>query len=146
MSNKVTTSIRHMANQVCSAMRFPDRKVVLSYSLLLAIFLSGVVPQGFMRIADVDGMKLVLCTPEGPSEVWLTDDGRMQEKQPANHPEQKVSNCLAITLSLVALQAWLSTLAAPIEFAAFRPDLVDRRRALVSAKAPQQPRAPPIFI
>lgn len=98
-----------------------------------------------MRVASNDGMMLVLCTPEGPAEVWLTDDGRALDEQPADHPTEGPSSCMAVTLSLVMVQAWLYTLAGPAEFNAFRPDFIDLRRARLSDKAPNQPRAPPVL-
>ena len=44
--------------------------------LLLALLGTGSVPEGMMRAGGADGMRLVLCTTDGPQEVWLTDDGR----------------------------------------------------------------------
>jgi len=99
-----------------------------------------------MRVASNDGMMLVLCTPEGPTEVWLTDDGNVLEEQPADHPTEGPSSCMAVTLSLVMVQAWLYTRAEPANFPALRPDFVDLPRGRQSDKAPNQPRAPPVLI
>lgn len=145
MSNLVRTSSRRLVDWVGSASRLPSHDVALRCVLLLALFMSGNVPQGLMRVASNDGMMLVLCTPEGPTEVWLTDDGRALDEQPADDPTDGPSNCMAVTLSLVMVQAWLYTFAGPAEFTAFLPDLVDFRRARQSDKAPHQPRAPPVL-
>ncbi|WP_226782889.1 DUF2946 family protein [Oceaniglobus trochenteri] len=126
-------------------MRLPGLGIVLRTLLLVSLVLSGTVAQGFMRVAGDDGMAVVLCTPEGPTEVWLTEDGRTLDEQPADHAPSETSGCLAITLSLVLVQAWLVTLATPAEFGMFRTVLVDRRHALVSDATPHQPRAPPLF-
>ncbi len=98
-----------------------------------------------MRVANEDGIKLVLCTTEGPSEVWLTPGGQLLGERPADHPLQNSSTCLAVTLSLNMVQSWQAAIAVSAEFAAFRPDIVDRRSALLSPKTPQQPRAPPVL-
>lgn len=45
--------------------------------LLLALFGTGSVPDGTMRVARAEGMRLVLCTTEGTQEVWLGDDGKV---------------------------------------------------------------------
>ncbi len=145
MSNLVTTFSRLLADRIGSASRLPSHNLALRCVLLLALFLSGIVPQGLMRVASNDGMMLVLCTPEGPTEVWLMDDGRALDEQPADHPSQERPDCMAITLSLVMVQAWLSTIARPAQFTAFLPDLVDLRRARLSDNAPHQPRAPPVL-
>lgn len=141
----VTAYRRLLADRAGCVLRNPARVAVINSSLLLAVFLSGIVPQGFMRIAGDEGMMLVLCTPEGPTEMWLTDDGRTLTEQPAEPPVQAPSDCLAVTLSLVMVQAWFATIVAPVEFAVFRPALVDLQDALVFVRAPQQPRAPPRF-
>ncbi|AML53329.1 hypothetical protein [Falsihalocynthiibacter arcticus] len=145
MSNLVTTSSRQSVDWVGSASRLPGHDVALRCVLLLALFLSGIVPQGLMRVASNDGMMLVLCTPEGPTEAWLTDDGRALDKQPADHPKEGPSSCMAVTLSLVMVQAWLYTFSGPAEFTVFRQDFVDLRRTRLIDKAPHQPRAPPVL-
>ncbi|MFV0490389.1 MAG: DUF2946 family protein [Pseudorhodobacter sp.] len=67
--------------------------------LLIALMLSGSVPPGMMRIADGDGMRLVLCTTEGAQEVWLAEDGsttpfgNVDESQTQDRP-----NCVQVNL------------------------------------------------
>jgi hypothetical protein len=43
--------------------------------LLIALTLAGTVPAGMMRVSGGDGLRLVLCTPDGVQEVWLAEDG-----------------------------------------------------------------------
>lgn len=50
--------------------------------LLLALLLAGMVPDGMMRQAGADGMRLVLCTSDGAQEVWLSEDGRATPVDP----------------------------------------------------------------
>ncbi|MDE4273104.1 hypothetical protein PXK58_00160 [Phaeobacter gallaeciensis] len=54
--------------------------------LLLALLGSSTVPDGLMRAQGPEGMRLVLCTPDGTQEVWLTDAGEIipaEDEQPA---------------------------------------------------------------
>nr|WP_245216484.1 hypothetical protein [Sagittula salina] len=45
--------------------------------LLVALLGTATVPSGFMRASGPGGMRLVLCTPDGPQEVWLTEAGEV---------------------------------------------------------------------
>ncbi len=99
-----------------------------------------------MRSAGDDGMSLVLCTTEGPKQVWLSTDGDIQENAPTEHEPAEMSDCLAITLSLVLIQSWLGALAHPSEFTPHRLVFVDQRRARAPAYTPLQPRAPPALV
>nr|WP_050525864.1 hypothetical protein [Pseudorhodobacter aquimaris] len=99
-----------------------------------------------MRTADDDGMQLVLCTPEGPTEVWLSADGSIKDETPADSAPSQVSDCLAITLSLVLVLSWIETLAQPAALSPYRATFIDRRRTLILTRTPQQPRAPPRLV
>ena len=50
-------------------------RLLLRITLLLGLVLLGTVPDGMMRKAGADGIRLVLCTGDGTREVWLTEDG-----------------------------------------------------------------------
>lgn len=51
---------------------------ILRAVLLIALLLGGTVPDGMMRVAEPgEGLRLVLCTPEGTKEVWLAEDGKV---------------------------------------------------------------------
>ncbi|MBU2867849.1 DUF2946 family protein [Pacificibacter marinus] len=146
MSNQ-TVNKRHCCESLLgSALSFVAHRSAVFCILLVALVLSGTVPQGFMRSAADDGMMLVLCTPNGPTEVWMTADGDIQEKAPIDHTTSEQMDCLAVTLSLVLVQSWLETLVNPAEFSPFRTTFIDQRRALVVEHSPLQPRAPPKFI
>lgn len=146
MSNQTVYKRHFCEGPLGSALSFVTYQSAVFCSLLFALVLSGTVPQGFMRSAADDGMMLVLCTPNGPTEVWMTTDGDIQEKAPIDHTTSDQMDCLAITLSMVLVQSWLKTLVNPAEFAPFRTTYIDQRRALVLERSPLQPRAPPKFI
>lgn len=121
------------------------RRFTVLYSLFLALLLSGTVPQGFMRATDGDGMAIVLCTTDGTSEVWLSENGEIQDEAPVDGTSSEQSGCLAITVALTAIQGAFGTLGQTIEFAPFRMVLVDRRGPIAPV-TPRQTRAPPITI
>src|SRR5690606_40255804 len=56
--------------------------------LLLSLVLSGIVPQGMMRAAGEDGVRLVLCTEEGPRDLWLSADGSVTGQAPLPESNQ----------------------------------------------------------
>ena len=120
------------------------RQSAVFFALLLALLFSGTVPQGFMRTADGDGMAIVLCTPNGTTEVWLTASGDIQDEAPVHDSSSEPSECLAITVALAAAQGAVGTLGQTIEIAPYRTGLVDRRGAIAPALTPLQPRAPPV--
>lgn len=122
------------------------RRSTVFCTLLLALTLSGTVPQGFMRSAADNGMMLVLCTSNGPTEVWMSADGEIHQTAPIDHSPPDLPDCLAVTLSLVMVQAWFDTLVSPAEFVPFHVALSDQLRALVVTHSPLQPRAPPTFV
>ncbi|WP_417258134.1 hypothetical protein [Celeribacter sp.] len=127
------------------AVSFVTRQSVLFCTLIFALILSGTVPQGFMRSSDDDGIMLVLCTSGGPTEVWLSADGDILDDAPADNSAPDLPNCLAITLSLVLVQAWHDALVNTAEFSPYRATFINRRRALIAEQSPLQPRAPPTF-
>lgn len=146
MSNQ-TAYKRHFGKGLLgAALSFVTRQSTVFCTLLLALILSGTVPQGFMRSAADDGMMLVLCTPNGLTEVWMSAEGDIHENAPIDHTASDQMDCLAITLSLVLVQSWLDALVNPAEFSPFRMTLSDQRRALVVTHSPVQPRAPPAVV
>ncbi|OOY11918.1 hypothetical protein BMG00_12640 [Thioclava marina] len=67
--------------------------------LLLAVLLAGLVPDGMMRQASADGMRLVLCTADGVQEVWLTDDGKTTPVDPGHEQtETHEQHCVQVNL------------------------------------------------
>ena len=110
--------------------------------LLLALLGTGSVPEGMMRAGGADGMRLVLCTTDGPQEVWLTDDGRTIpiEDHDTDHDQP---HCVQVSIGSVDLSP-----PQPVALALdLRPaDLVPHdRAALPRQRAPSQngARAPP---
>ncbi len=70
--------VRRMSLQSFHTMRAMIARSVL----LLALLLAGMVPDGMMRQAGPDGMRLVLCTADGVQEVWLSEDGEAVPVEP----------------------------------------------------------------
>lgn len=120
--------------------------IALRVLLLVGLILSGTVPQGMMRTASADGMQLVLCTPEGPKEVWMGADGDIRDTQPTSDEPHSAPKCLSVALAMVGLQFWLGALAEPASFATFRPETNELAIVHSSAAAAHRPRAPPVLI
>lgn len=116
--------------------------------LLIALLASGMVPQGMMRVPDATGSRLVLCTGNGPREIWMADDGTVSDRAlsptlPAENGD--VGTCLAVTFSFAAVQTAVAALAVPADFSPFRPALTAPRAPHPTHRSPTQPRAPPIL-
>ncbi len=75
--------------------------MLLRSLLVIALTLAGTVPAGMMRVSGGDGLRLVLCTPDGTQEVWLADDGTVT---PVDEPGEddsrghRPSHCVQVTL------------------------------------------------
>ena len=119
-------------------------RAVLSSLLFLALVLSGTVPQGMMRVADGSGQRLVLCTSDGPSEIWMDADGVAHDRAPLPDRTHETGKCLSVTSALAAVQGDLGARAEPVEFDRFRPDLTAPRPAAAPPQHRPQSRAPPI--
>ena len=120
-------------------------RAVLSSLLLLALIVSGTVPQGMMRVADGSWQRLVLCTSDGPSEIWMGADGVARDRAPLPDRNHETGKCLSVTMAFAAVQSDLGTLAEPAHFDRFRPDLTAPRPATAPPQHRPQPRAPPVF-
>ena len=114
-----------------------------SLFLLLSLAFSGVVPQGMMRVAGEDGVRLVLCTEEGPRDLWLAPDGSMSERAPLPEKNHEVGKCLAVGYAFAAVQA--AALADPgrADFALFRPVLTSAHWPGFTVDLSRAARAPP---
>ena len=114
--------------------------------LLLALLLSGGVPQGMMRTQNAQGgTELVLCTPEGPRAIWMAADGSIQPRAPLPQKNAEMGKCLAVNLSFAAVQVGASSLVLAAEFSDFRPDLTAQPPVYAPLRPRAQPRAPPTF-
>ncbi|WP_347312246.1 hypothetical protein [Defluviimonas sp. SAOS-178_SWC] len=113
--------------------------------LVLSLWLSGVVPQGMMRVAGGDGTRLMLCTEDGPRDIWMGVDGTLREQGPLPERNHEVGKCLAVTLALMGAQSDATGLHRPAEFSAFVPGHSAARPVLEAAWRPAQPRGPPIL-
>ncbi|MCI5112436.1 MAG: hypothetical protein MRY75_17970 [Marivita sp.] len=72
--------------------------------LFLALLGSATVPDGFMRAQGPDGLRLVLCTPDGTQEVWLTDEGDVIPVED-DHPAQGHDGPHCVQVSVAGLEA-----------------------------------------
>ncbi|NIZ12986.1 hypothetical protein [Phaeobacter sp. HF9A] len=74
--------------------------LTLRLLLLVALLFAGTVPAGMMPVsaADGDGMRLVLCTDEGPREVWLAADGTVTEATDSEDDGHRSYHCVQVSL------------------------------------------------
>lgn len=110
--------------------------------LFLALLGTGSVPEGMMRAGGAEGMRLVLCTTDGPQVVWLTDDGRTIPVED-HDTEHDRPHCVQVSIGSVEL-----TPPHPVAIGLdLRPaDLVGRDRAMPArqpAPSHNRARAPP---
>ncbi len=122
-------------------------RLLLSMVLLLALLLSGTVPQGMMRVAgaDADGVRLVLCTPDGLRDAWMAPDGTIVDSDPLPAETHETSDCLAVSVALGTGQPLWPTALKHTEFSAFILGLGPSWIGSQSTLAPAQPCAPPFY-
>lgn len=131
------------ASAACASAREAWFRVFLTGLLFVALILSGSVPQGMMRSAGADGMRLVLCTPDGPRDVWMTPAGDIRDTGSLPGRNHETGKCLAVTLSLAAVQTGVGDLVAPGDPADLRLSLGGPRDMPHLFQAAAHPRGPP---
>jgi len=119
---------------------------ILRVLLLVALMVAGTVPQGLMRVARADGIELVLCTPDGPKDLWMTADGNIHEDQPTHEEEQSRPKCLSVALAMAALTYRDASLPLDAGYAAYQLKAGNLRVVRAPVAAAHQPRAPPSLI
>lgn len=65
--------------------------------LLLALIGTGLVPSGFMRVSGPEGMRLVLCTGDGPQEIFVDARGApIPDDDPGGAPgeDHRTASCI----------------------------------------------------
>jgi hypothetical protein len=97
-----------------------------------------------MRAAGEDGVRLVLCTEEGPRDLWLSADGSVTGQAPLPESNQEVGKCLAVTQAIAAVQAAFLADATRTAFARFRPVLTTAHRPGFAVDLGRAARAPPV--
>lgn len=111
--------------------------------LLVSLLLMATVPQGMMRIGGADGMRVVLCTSDGPTEIWLGADGT-----PIDEPEHEQSAPHCVQVQAADLDAHVHT--AVLRDANFIHSVLVRARDQIAARTPPVnqagPRSPPAFV
>lgn len=73
--------------------------------LFIALIFGATVPKGMMRYADSEGIRLVLCTTDGPREMVLAPDGTLEDIPLGKHEEGGALPCLAVVLSFAGVQS-----------------------------------------
>ncbi|OAN69866.1 hypothetical protein A8B83_15775 [Rhodobacteraceae bacterium EhC02] len=69
--------------------------------LLLALLGTATVPSGMMRVQGPEGVLMVLCTPEGTKDVWLTDEGEilpLEDGEPV-HDGNDAGHCVQVSVA-----------------------------------------------
>lgn len=113
--------------------------------ILIALVLTAVVPQGMMRMADGDGFRLLLCTEDGPREIWLASGEGPSEPVPVSDDSRETTRCLAVTICFAAVQAKTLADAGQADFARFRPVLTSAFWPVFAVDPSCAPRAPPVL-
>lgn len=80
--------------------------------LLLALLGTASVPSGFMRAQGPEGLRLVLCTADGPQEITLAPDGTTQDTPAPDSDDTRGPACLLS--GVVPLLASVATMDAPL--------------------------------
>jgi len=115
---------------------------------LVALLIGGTVPTGMMRISQAgEGLRMVLCTPEGPKEFWLAEDGNVapiSDTRPQDGKDHAPSACVQITLMGLDRVSpgpdpfrWAHAFTLPWRF-------VDQIVHRPARERPQRSRAPPL--
>lgn len=112
--------------------------------LVLALTLAGIVPQGMMRVAGDDGSRLVLCTEEGPRDLWLGPEGLLSDRAPLPEKDHELGKCLAVNYAFAAVQVETLADVGRAKFARFRPVLTSAHWPGFSVDPARAPRAPPV--
>lgn len=126
---------------------------LLRVLLLLAVILSGTVPEGMMRMAGADGMagpSLVLCTGDGPQEIRLLPDGAVVPADRGSQDDQgdhkRQAKCLSLHLGDPHAQNWAMPLPKRAGFALRRTPVGDQIAALAPRLQLAEARAPPLSV
>ncbi|EEX11741.1 conserved hypothetical protein [Citreicella sp. SE45] len=67
--------------------------VITRALLLLALIGTGIVPTGFMRVSGPEGMRLVLCTGDGPREIVVDASGAPIPEE-APDKDHRTASCI----------------------------------------------------
>lgn len=117
------------------------RQLLLQSLLLIALALMATVPSGMMRIKGDGGMRLVLCTGDGPQEVWL--DARGIPSTP-EHEDHHSPRCVQVHLT-APITAFVPLVAhAELQRWNFAPAGRNQIHARLPFVWQSGPRAPPV--
>ncbi|MDQ2094068.1 DUF2946 family protein [Rhodalgimonas zhirmunskyi] len=119
--------------------------------LFLALLGSATMPTGLMRAQGPDGMQLVLCTPDGTKEVWLTNDGEVRpvdEHQPGsgdhNGGDHNGPHCVQVSVANAEAPPQVSSLIPLLLWPVAPPAITAQRPASQALLSRHRSRAPPV--
>ncbi len=119
--------------------------VLLTQILLISMLVLGGIPQGVMQVSDSDGFRIVICTGNGPLDLWQQLDGTVSEQIPGQEQSERSYDCINVLVASTGVQSLHDLVWGSVEFSRYRLPITSRQVAHLIYQAPQQPRAPPLF-
>lgn len=122
--------------------------ILLRAVLVLALLGTGTVPQGMMRAATGDGLRMVICTDGGLREVLIAADGTITPagSQPDSDPDHGGMPCLVISQTMPDHAPALCPAPLPLPRDAALTHHHDLHLPPATAPPCAQPRAPPLSL
>lgn len=122
--------------------------ILLRAVLMLALLAAGTVPQGMMRASDGDGMRMVICTDDGPREMLIAADGVVKPAPPQPDSEAEGHGMACLVISQAMPDHDPSCCAAQARRLRETTLVAHHHLLLPPATAPPraQPRAPPMSV
>ncbi|SNZ07574.1 hypothetical protein [Cohaesibacter gelatinilyticus] len=129
----------------CAAHLKAASSVLLTQILLISMLVLGGLPQGVMEVSDSDGVRIVICTGNGPLDLWQQLDGTVSEQMPEQEQSERSHDCINVLVANTGVQSLQDLVWGSVEFSRYRLPIASRQVAGLIYQTPQQPRAPPIF-
>ena len=116
--------------------------LIIRALLLLALFGTATVPDGFMRSAAPDGLRIVLCMEDGPREVWLTEAGEVVPVD--DHQDHDQPHCIQVSVAGTDLPPHFGALIRLPLWPTAPPQADDQRATAQTNPNHHRARAPPL--
>lgn len=116
--------------------------LIIRALLLLALLGTATVPDGFMRSAAPDGLRIVLCMEDGPREVWLTEAGDVVPVD--DHEDRDPTHCVQVSVAGTDLPPLTGAIIRLPRWPTAPPSAGDRPAAAQQTPNRHRVRAPPI--